>query len=304
MTTEAGSQGNGSGAPADGGQGEPSGVTLGTPAEGTQGAGAQGQQGSPGAEGTQGSKLWYDGLVKDADNLKTVEAKKWASPEDAIKSYRELETRLSQGQKAQAPSDPKEYAFTVPKEAEGSYSTEFADTYRNLAHKAGLSKEQAAAIHDGVLQFSQQSAKAAAEAQTAALTKSILETKTELEQVWGAEKSPEFNRNLEMSRRALSQLDPGLKGALEQSGIIVKTANGETITNAAIFKALAKVGATMFSEDSLYGSAAQNTNPFAKATENLKAQGDIFRTNPERAKLLIQSLPPAEQAKWAHVLGS
>lgn len=299
MTTEAGSQGASGTAPGEG-QAAVAGVTLGTPAEGAQGAAAAAQSGSAPAEGAQGSKAWYEGLVKDADNLKTIEAKKWGSPEEAIKSYRELETRLSQGQKTQAPADPKEYAFNVPDEIKDGYSNEFADTYRNLAHKAGLSKEQAAAIHDGVLQFSSQSAKAQAEAQQAQLTKAVLETKTALEQAWGAEKSPEFNRNIEMSKRAIAQLDPGLMDALKQSGIVTKDG---TITNAAVFKALAKAGATMFAEDSMFGAASQNKNPFAKETEDLNLQGQIFKQNPERAKLLIRSLPATEQMKWAHVLG-
>lgn len=285
------------GAPAQG-QAPAAGVSLGTPAAAAGAAGAADQSGASGAGAGEGSaKPWYDGLVKDADNLKTIEAKKWDSPEAAIKSYRELETKMSQGVKSQAPADAKEYKFSVPKEMEANYNTEFADTFRAVAHKAGLSPEQAAAIHDGVLAYSSQSLTTQSAAAAKALDTKVIETKTDLENAWGNEQSPQFARNLEMSKRAISQLDPGMMDALKAAGIV--TENG-TITNAAIFKGLAKAGAQMFAEDTLYGAKSSNTNPFAKETEDMTAQAHLLKNKPEQAKLLIRA--SGREAMWAHVL--
>src|SRR5688500_19928828 len=44
--------------------------------------------------GSSGAADWLAGL--EADNRSLVEAKCWKGPQDAIKSYRELETRLGQ----------------------------------------------------------------------------------------------------------------------------------------------------------------------------------------------------------------
>lgn len=294
--TVAASQGQGGegGAPGEG-QAPPAGVTLTTPAAAPGASGTPGQQGSPGATGSEGTKPWYDGLVKDADNLSTIKAKNWESPEAAIKSYRELETRLSQSTKSQAPSDPKEYKFNIPDAAKDTYNNAFADAYRTTAHKAGLSVEQAGAIHDGIVDYFGQTMAAQIEADNAALNKQITTAKTALVEAWGNEQSPEFARSLEMSKRAANQL--GLMESLRKNGILVKTGNTETITDPEMFKAFAKIGEALYAEDRLYGTAASNINPFAKETEDLTMQGRIIREDPNKAKTLIRA------AKVEHIWG-
>ena len=280
------------------GQAPAVGVTLTTPAAAAGAGAGAGSSGSLAADAGAGSKVWYEGLVKDEGNLGTMKAKNWATLDDAVKSYRELETKISQGQQAKrGPAAPTDYKFEVPDTMKDHYSKEFADGFRNWAHKLDLSQEQAKGLHDSVLEFSQQAMKVQSAAASKALETSILTTKTDLESAWGNEKSPEFARNLEMSRRAIEKLDPGLKDALKASGVI--TENG-TVTNSAIMKAMAKVGAAMFAEDTVHGQQAITSNPFEKGKENPLLQSRLFQTDPEKAKLLIRAA--GVDKEWAHAL--
>src|SRR5262245_38070665 len=116
------------------GNGNPGGVSL-----GTQDAGGQGQQGAGSQTGSgQGAggqgKTWFDGLATDGDNLKTIQTKQWNGLDAVVKSYRELETAFSaRGTASQAPSNPSEYSFNVPKELQGNYNEPFADAFRSVA---------------------------------------------------------------------------------------------------------------------------------------------------------------------------
>lgn len=280
----------------------PPGVNLGTPPPATPPGAVVPPTGSE-TPPTSGD-TWYKALVKDADNLKTVETKKWGDLEAVVKSYRELETAFSsKGAGAtQAPSDPKEYVFNVPPELKDGYNAQFADTFRAVAHKAGISKEAAAAIHDGVLAYAKDSLATQTQSSTEAISKAVTSTKTALEQAWGADVTPAFARNLEMAKRAASQLDPALMQELRDVGAIVKIGNDEMIAKPAIFKALAKVGGQLFAEDTLFGPAAQNANPFDPKTTDMAAQAHLVRTDLARAKLLIRAAGPKVEAMFRHVL--
>lgn len=282
--------------------GTPTGIDLGTPTTGTPTP----TNGTPTGSDpvvVDGAKTWYSDLVKDPDNLKAIQTKKWDSPEAMVKSYRELEVAFSQKSAAsQAPSDPKGYEFNIPKELQAGYNAPFADAFRASAHKAGLSKEQAAAVHDGVLHFAQQNLQAQADGSREALSQQVTKAQAALEKSWGGAITPEFSRNLEMAKRAIGNLDPDLRQELVDVGAIVVDGGRELIAKPAIFKALAKSGASMFAEDTLFGRASQNTNPFDPKTADPSMQSHIVKTDPARAKLLIRAAGLGNAFEWQHFL--
>lgn len=281
--------------------GTPTGVDLGTPTTGTPTPTTGTPTGSDPA-GSGGAKPWYDGLVKDPDNLKAITTKKWDSPEALVKSYRELETAFSQKSAvSQAPSDPKDYAFNIPKELQAGYNAPFADAFRTAAHKAGLSKEQAAAVHDGVLAFAQENLQAQATGSREALSQQVVKAQAALEKSWGGSITPEFARNLEMAKRAIGNLDPNLRQELVDVGAIVVDGGRELIAKPAIFAALSKAGAALFAEDTLFGRASQTSNPFDAKTEDMKMQGHIVKTDPARARLLIAAAGLQNAPHWRHM---
>lgn len=267
----------------------PPGVTLGTPPPATppvNGAPPTGSETPP-----TGSDPWYKAHVKDADNLKTIETKKWDGIEAVVKSYRELETAFSSksAPTSQAPADPKEYTFDVPTDMKDAYNPEFADGFKKWAHKAGISKEAAKTLHDEFVNFAKTGLSAQSTTATEALSKAVTTTKAELEKAWGQSITPAFAQNLEMAKRAATNLDPNLMQELRDIGAIVKVGNEEMIAKPAIFKALAKAGGQLFAEDTLYGSASTNANPFDPKTLDMKMQGHLIQTDPAKAKLLIRA---------------
>lgn len=125
--------------------------------------GANGAGGEGGAAGGQGAPAggttpWFS-TIEDADLRGFAELKKWGSPADAVKSYRELEKfqglppdRLAkvpdkddaEGWKAfntrfgwVAPADAKDYALPVP----DGYKPEFANAMAGKFHELGVPKE-------------------------------------------------------------------------------------------------------------------------------------------------------------------
>lgn len=279
----------------------PVGVGLGTPAAAAPAAAVASPTGSEVVAAVTGEP-WYKAHVKDADNLKAIETAKWADVDAIIKSHREAQQLISQksAPASQAPSDPKEYAFTVPPELKDGYNEPFAEAFRKTAHKAGLSKEQAAAIHDGVLAFAKDSLATQSQSATEAMTTAVTTTKAALEKAWGQSITPGFAQNLEMAKRAATHLDPSLMQELRDVGAIVKVGNEDMIAKPAIFKALAKAGGQLFAEDTLYGNAASVANPFDPRTMDMKMQGHLIKTDPAKAKLLIRSAK--QEAMWGHFL--
>ena len=96
-----------------------------------------------------------------------------------------------------------------------------------------------------------------------------------------------------MARRAMTNLDPGLKDALIESGAIVRHEGREMVANAAIFKALANVGNKLFSEDSQFSSPAADYNPFLSENDQkpgaMAMMGRLVKENPDKAALLIKA---------------
>lgn len=263
--------------------------------DGNAGSGNAGNAGgashsqSNGSPGGDGSASWYSTALKDQANQEYAKNKGWTDLDAAMKSYRELETKFSQRSEGpKAPESPDKYQFKVPTDLpkEAQYNTEFAGWFKNAAHKAGMSQEQAAQVHDAFVDFAKSAGGKSAEAAGQALQKSVVDAKSTLTGEWGAMEGPAFSRNLDLAQRAMRQL--GLDA--EKMGAATKTPDGKfLVTNGEFFTAMAKVGAGMYAEDSLFGSVDTATNPFDPKTENVAMQGRIVREDRDKAKLLVQA---------------
>lgn len=231
-------------------------------------------------------------------NRTIAQAKGWKSMDDALSSYTSLEKQFSSTRPHVKPEKADAYKFDVPKDLPKgmNYSADFEGAYRNWAFDAELSADQASKLHSKFFGFAAEQAKAAQDA----LVKNVEGAAGALTQKWGTPDSPTFKQNVEMAKRAIRHLDPNLKGALEQAGVIAKVGNDEMVGNATVFEVLAKVGLSLFAEDSLYGQTAADKNPFSKETEDLAMQGRILKEDPNKAKLLIMA--SGRSAMFQHIL--
>jgi hypothetical protein len=250
--------------------------------------------------GSSASGDWLAGL--EGDNRSLVEAKGWRSVNDAIKSYREAETRLGQtlsvpGKDATAedwnklydklgrPGKPTDYALKVDRTnlpADLPYDETFSIEFRNWAHEQGLNNRQAQALHDKYVAkfadgFRHNARQLAAEQQTA---------HRDLTAKWGDPQSEGYKREVELMSRAARHL--GLTEALAKGGLI--TADGG-IRNSQLALALARVGSELFAEDSFAaGGGGVVSNPFADGNAfNVTEQGKLVRSDPNKARALIRA---------------
>jgi hypothetical protein len=256
-----------------------------------------------GADGGADDK--WKGLVTDPDNLAYVKTKNWQSPEDTVKSYRELEVENSKS-KLKLPtkeSKPEEVdafyeALGKPKEAKGyefkiadsvpehfPYEEATAEGFKEIAHKARLLPDQAQILHDwyvdNTVKAFDGSLKTAATRIEAAHTAIVKE--------FGDPEGSEYKRKVELADRAVRELSPGkdkkaLRAELVELGAL--TPDGKVMAPNLII-ALSRIGQDLYSEDKVYSGLALQHNPWKKETENLTQQGKFIEQDPEMARQLI-----------------
>lgn len=242
---------------------------------------------------------WVAGLA--AENRTLVEAKKWGSADDAIKSYRELETHASKaltvpGENATAddwnklygklgrPDTADKYELKVDRAtlpADMPYDETMSVEFRNWAHEAGLNTRQAQTLHD---KYVGNFAKAFNDNVTK-VNEEQSAAHRELVGKWGPADGEGYKREVELMSRAARNL--GLSDALKKGGLI--TADGG-IRDSSLALALARVGKELFAEDSFAtGDGGVLSNPFAKDTQNVTEQGKLVRSDPNKARALIRA---------------
>jgi hypothetical protein len=257
----------------------------------------------PPADSTQlETPAWYSSFSPESQEI--LKKNNWKDPNEVIKSYAELRGKISEkGILQPAPDAPKaewdayhkalgrpdkaaDYTFTLPKEAPPDlpYDVAFADAFKNWAHENGLTRIQANALHDKYVMH----ATGAVRAEIAQINERIKSSHEELIKSWGQPGTESYAKQVEMATRAMKNLDPGLQAALKEAKLMMPDG---TILSASVAKALAKVGAEIYAEDSLYGANAltQQVNPWMKGKENLTKQGEIFNTDPARARELARA---------------
>ena len=253
-------------------------------------------------KGSSGDGMTWAAGLQAEENRALVEAKKWQTADDAIKSYRELETHASKAlrlpgenataddwnafyQKLGRPDKPDGYELkldtnSVPQDF--PYDETSAVEYRNWAHEAGLNPRQAQMLHDKFVGF--QAAQLSAAREQAAKREG--DAHRAIVQEWGDPDTAGYRQNVELASRAISQL--GLKDALVESGAI---STDGAIRHPAIAKAMAKVGKELYAEDSMATNAnGVLSNPFSDGDNfNLTKQGELIRSDPRKATALIRA---------------
>lgn len=273
--------------------------------------GATGSDGAPlngsGKSLSSGSDMW-SGLVKDPDNLNYIKAKKWSSPEEAIKSYRELESNASKS-KLQLPNEnskPEEvdafynqlgrpeksdgYEFKLPEKLPESfpYEEESANKFREVAHKGRLTSEQAQGLHDWYVQ--EQAAQYQATLESTA--KKVEGAHDSIVKSFGDPKGEQYKRGMELADRTVRELgnmiDPKnnqvLRKELIDIGAILP--DGKVMAPNLIV-ALSKIGETLYSEDRVYSGISSAKNPWKSDSENLTLQGKFLKDDPDTARQMI-----------------
>lgn len=253
-------------------------------------------------QGSNGDgKAWAAGLQVE-ENRALVEAKQWATPDDAIKSYRELETHASKalrvpGENATADDWNAFYSkLGRPEKAEGyqlkfdtasapedfPYDEKSAIEFRNWAHGEGLTPRQAQGLHDRFVKWQADGFTAQKEADS--LKEGTAHRAIVKE--WGDPDTSAYQQNVELMSRAVTQL--GLKEAFVEGGIL--SADGAIRNPKAAF-AMLKVGKELFAEDSMALNAnGVLSNPFSDGPNfNLTQQGELFRSDPKKAAALIRA---------------
>lgn len=269
-------------------------------------AGNGGSANSSAANG-EGGGNWTSTFSED--NRGYIAKKGWQNADAVVQSYRELESRQSRD--ASYPNNPLDYKFTMPEgiNPEGFYDQKFADTFKEWSYQAKIGNDKAQSIHDSFVRHAQQVHAEQQQAANDTRDKMVSGAHDGLVEAWGNPETPQFQRNIEMSRRAIEQLDPNLKQSLIDHGIIAKHTDddGKThdvVMNAPIMKALAKVGNQMFAEDAVFGSKPQGENPFAPENARkpgaMARMGELVNNDLELAKTLIRAAGVEKQ--WQHVL--
>lgn len=245
------------------------------------------------------------------DNRQYVASKGWRSPDDILGSYRNLERHNSSrqdsnksGQQSNGFDDtvksPADYKFQKPADfpQNAVYDGNFAEAFKSWAYEAKLSPQAAQTIHDKyVSQFAESYGRLSQERE-AKVESAITSTFDALTKSFGSPDTPGFKRNMELARRAINHLDPDLRAGLKEAGVIVEKNGEEVLTNAAVAKAMASVGAKIYAEDGLYGAPSSTENPFDTKKPNLTAQGKILKENPELARTLIQAAGVEKDWAW------
>jgi hypothetical protein len=236
-----------------------------------------------------------------------IESKGWKSPTDAFKAYSELETKFSSTRPADKPKAVTEYDAVIKPPADADkkgYSKDFGDFFKKAAFEAGVDVNSAGKFHDAMVSWAEQAKGTAAAKAQEAMQAAVDKAGAELVKAWGEPNTPQFARNVEMSRRAIQHLDPGLKAELVEMGAIVETADGqEMVAKPGILKALAKVGDQLYAEDRIFGNFnAANGNPFDPKTIDVTMQGKLVNEDPAKARQLIGALDPKDQGRYSYLL--
>lgn len=246
---------------------------------------------SPFASLSQEAKAWADG-------------KGWKSLDDAFKSHKELETKFSQTRPVEPPKDISAYdGIQKPDDAATiGYNDDFAKWLKETGLKLKAPAETVKGFHDEFVSWARTQVGKVGETRTADTQQRVDKAASELTKSWGSPNTPKFARNLDMAMRAINNLSPTLKDALVETGVIANVGGKEMVANHVIIDALAKAGAAMYAEDTLYGSVATSANPFDPATLDVTKQTQLFRTDKAKAASYIRALKPEHQQRYATLL--
>lgn len=246
-----------------------------------------------------GGDTWRSAL--DEDNRRLVENKGWHGPDDALKSYRELDEYRgrSVALPGEAATDEDWLVFRhktgMPDSADGydlasdnGVNETTIGSLKELFHGAELDQRQAQTLYAELENAFIQSQQAAELQANERHNQALENAEAALTEAWGQPDGDGFRRNVEMARRAVDALGgDSLVGELRQLGAL---SDENQILSPVLAKAFAEVGAQLFAEDTMIeGGEAMTVNPFSNETLNLAVQGDLVTRDPARARAFIQA---------------
>lgn len=199
------------------------------------------------------------------------------------------EEKAAYREKLGAPKDAAGYEFTAPKDLPEDlpYDGERADAFKAKAHELGLSKAQAANLHDWFVGATVEDYKAVGGKQAEEQKAVAVSETAKLVKEWGPLDGEQMRTNLAFADKALREVggDEAL-AEFQRVGLIGK--EGKVIQSAPIAKMLSKLGAALYTEDSvLRGNADTLDNPFSEGTINVSNQMKVFKADPDHARSLI-----------------
>ena len=183
------------------------------------------------------------------------------------------------------------YQFTPPKDLpEGlPYDGDRAKAFAGVAHKLGISQEQAAGLHDWFMADSVNAFASMGEAQKAAMQQRAGAATEALVKEWGPLDGDTAQANFEIADKVFTQV-PGGQDFLNELKTLGVVGPNKEILSVPIAKMLAAIGTALYTEDGvLRGKTDVIGNPFDKkdASFNLTAAMKIAKEDPDRAKSLM-----------------
>ncbi len=195
------------------------------------------------------------------------------------------------------PEKSDSYEFKLPDglPTELPYDADFAAKFKPAAYDAGLTAKQAAKVHDFYV-------KEAADyfgKQREANSQKVVQATDAFEKEWGKKDSEPFKAAVDDMTRAVKGLE--LSDALQGAGLLGSIDGKQFIVDAAIGKALARIGKTMFREDSMVsggsgGGAADNPFKDGPNKGNLTEQNLLWNSDRTKAKALMRQAGQTPEA--------
>jgi hypothetical protein len=180
------------------------------------------------------------------------------------------------------------YQFTPPKDMpEGlPYDGDRAKAFAGVAHKLGITQEQAAGLHDWFMADSVNAFASMGEAQKAAMQQRGVAETEKLVKEWGPLEGDTARANFEIADKVFTQV-PGGQDFLQELQALNLVGPNKEILSAPIAKMLASLGTALYTEDGvLRGKPDVIGNPFDKKAPsfNLTEAMKIAKEDPDRAR--------------------
>jgi hypothetical protein len=220
---------------------------------------------------------WCAGFAPDV--VQVVSAKGWRSPEEAVRSYMNLERQFGGERlvvptmdapdderqrfwnKLGRPAAPDDYEFREPQDG-FPYDPAHAGWFRDVAHRIGLTGDQAGALHDAYVDYCRTCMKDAAGGSEDSLAA--------VRRAWGSS----FPTRMAEARRALGVY------VIEDAEL---SAIADQIGDVALMNLLAKIGRSL-GEDSLVGGRASGVAGMDVGAEIRRVQAEA-RSDPRHPYL-------------------
>jgi hypothetical protein len=191
------------------------------------------------------------------------------------------------------PATAEEYKFTPPEDLPEDlpYDGERAKTFAGLAHKLGLTADQAKGIHDWAAQNALTDYKAGSETRHEQVVTTAKAETEKLIKAWGPLDGETMKVNLSFADKALQEIG-GADAVAEFRRVgLIGSEGDKIVTSAPIAQMLAKVGRSLYKEDEvLKGNAAHLNNPFEDGAHfNVTNQMKLIKSDPDKAREMIAS---------------